>query len=507
MSRMPRRELLLWAVLAIAGVACEAAAAGAFHVADTLTGLSLVAAGLTARAGQRESRMGSLLGVSSAVWFLGSVWTVAATAHLGPLAHAFLSAPRGRLRGWVERAVVAGAYADGMLQGVQRSDTATVVLAAALAAMVVRRWFAQAQVASLIPSLATIAISLALAAGAVGRLAGVGNERLFLWSYEVAVAAGALAIAFDLARARWEGTVMTGLVVDLGDAPVRGTLRDALAGALGDPTLEIGIWSQRERAFLDERGMRLALPDGDPRSSTVVTHDSDPVAVIVHDAGVLTEPRLVESAAAATRVAVANSRLRSELLTHIHELEASRLRVIDSADTQRRLLARLLRDGAEQRLDRVAVLMNTIDPDFGRELAEARTELADLAQGIYPSVLAERGLAVALQQLAARSPIPVAVDVADVGLAPAVEAALYFVCSEALANVAKHADAHAAQVALSLDGDVVRLAVCDDGVGGVDPGSGAGLRGLADRIEAIDGRLHIDSSPGMGTSLRIEVPL
>lgn len=506
MSRMARRELVLWAGLAIAGVACEAAAAGALQVADTLTGLSLVAAGLAARLGRRESRVGPLLGLSSAVWFLGSVWSVAATAHLGPLVHAFVSAPRGRLRGWLERAVVAAAYADGALQGVQRSDIATVVLAAVLAAVVAGRWLGDVRVARLIPSLATLGISLALAAGALGRLAAVGDERAFLWSYEVAVAAGALAIAYDLARERWEGSVVAGLVVDLGDAPERGTLRDALAGALGDSTLEIGIWSQRERAFVDERGTKLALPASDRRSSTVVTQHSDPVAVIVHDAGVLTEPRLVESATAATRVAVANSRLRAELLAHIHELEASRLRVIESSDTQRRLLAMLLRNGAEQRLDRVAVLTSRIDPTFERELAEARAELADLARGIYPSVLSEHGLAGAIRQLAARSPVPVAVDVDEADLAPAVETALYFVCSEALVNVAKHAHAHAVQVALSLDGGIVRLSVSDDGVGGVDPGSGAGLRGLTDRVEALDGRLRIESVPGVGTNLRVEVP-
>jgi signal transduction histidine kinase len=507
MNRMPRREMLLWAGLAIAGVVCEAMAAGSLQVADTLTGLSLVAAGLAARLAGRESRVGPMLGVTSAVWFLGSVWSVAATAHLGPLVHTFLSAPRGRLRGLVERAVVAAAYADGVLQGVQRSDTATMVVSAALVAVVVGRWLRDPRGRRWIPGLATVGIGFALAVGAIARAAGVGDERLLLSAYELAVAGGALAIAYDLARQRWEGSVVTGLVVDLGDAPERGTLRDALAGALRDPTLEIGIWSRQEHAFVDERGAPLTLPDGDRRSSTVVTQDSEQVAVIVHDAGVLTDPRLVESATAATRVAVTNSRLRSELLAHVQELEASRLRVIESADTQRRLLATLLRDGAEQRLDRVAVLTSRIDPAFERELAEARAELADLARGIYPSVLSEHGFATAILQLAARSPVPVVVDVDNADLVPAVEAALYFVCSEALTNVAKHANADGAQVTLSLHGGVVRLAVCDDGVGGVDPGSGAGLRGLTDRVEALDGRMRIESAPGMGTSLWVEVPL
>jgi hypothetical protein len=508
---MARIEAAGWFALAIAGVACELLAPGGLHAADLLTGLALIAAGVIARMGRGESRVGALLGLTAAVWFLGSIWTVAAIFHLGPLAQVLLSAPRGRLRGRVEHVVVAAAYADGILQSAQRSDAGTLAVACALGVTALIRWSNAGGIARrawVVPLVATFGVSAVLAAGALGRLAGVGHESSFLYAYEIAVAMGTLAIGFDLARGGWAQSVVTGLVVDLGDAPSEGTLRDALAGALGDPTLEVGVWLPRDEAFVDESGARLTAPrDGRThRGATIVEEDGGPMALVIHDAAVLTESDLVESVVAALRVAVANAGLRAEVGQRIHELEASRRRLIASADSQRQRLARSLAEGPEMRLGRVAELISGIDPPLDRELNEARAELANLAVGIHPSVLSERGLGAALEQLAARSPVAVTVTVDEAQLPAPMESALYFVCSEALANIAKHAGAHAARVAVMVENGLVRLVVSDDGVGGADPASGAGLRGLADRIEALDGRLSVRSVPGAGTTLEAEVP-
>lgn len=508
---MTRIEATGWFALSITGVACELLAPGGLQVADLLTGVALIAAGVIARAGQGDSRVGRLLGLTAAVWFLGSIWTVAATFHLGSLAQVLISAPRGRLRGRVEHLVVAAAYADGILQSVQRSDGGTLAVACALALTASIRWSNAGGIARrawLVPLAATVAVSAVLAAGTFGRLAGVGHESAFLYAYEMAVATGTFAIGLDLARGGWAESVVTGLVVDLGDAPSEGTLRDALACALGDPTLEVGVWLPRDEAFVDESGARLTAPcdDRTHRRSTIVEEAGKPLALIIHDAAVLTESDLVGSVVAALRMAVANAGLRAEVGQRIHELEASRRRLIVAADSQRRHLARSLAEGPETRLGRVAELISGIDSALDRELNDARSELANLAVGIHPSVLSERGLGAALEQLAAGSPVAVTVTVDEGRLPPPVESALYFVSSEALANIIKHAGAHTARMAVMVENGLVRLVVSDDGVGGTDPASGAGLRGLADRIEALDGRLSVRSVPGAGTTLEAEVP-
>jgi signal transduction histidine kinase len=140
-------------------------------------------------------------------------------------------------------------------------------------------------------------------------------------------------------------------------------------------------------------------------------------------------------------------------------------------------------------------------------LAVALDELRELTQGIRPAILVERGLEAALDDLARRAALPVRVDVEIQGRIPEqVESAAYFVASEALANAAKHAHASEVRLAASLDGNVVVLEVVDDGIGGAGAGGGSGLRGLADRVEALGGRLTVSSPPGRGTTLRAELP-
>jgi signal transduction histidine kinase len=200
------------------------------------------------------------------------------------------------------------------------------------------------------------------------------------------------------------------------------------------------------------------------------------------------------------------------------QLKESRVRIVQAADEARRRIERDLHDGAQQRLVSVALQLRLLAMRLGSEHAAqvqllidetqaALQDLRELAHGIHPAVLTEHGLAAALDGLAARSPVPVLVE-ADLAerLPAAQEAALYFVAAEALTNVAKYAQAGSAEVRVTRDDGWAQIAIADDGVGGARPGSGSGLRGLADRIDALDGELTVESPPGAGTTVRARVP-
>ena len=204
------------------------------------------------------------------------------------------------------------------------------------------------------------------------------------------------------------------------------------------------------------------------------------------------------------------------------ELRASRSRIVEAQDAARRRLERNLHDGAQQRLVALALGLRLAqakalkDPEgtesmlaaAADELAQAITELRELARGIHPAILSDRGLPAALEALAGRSPTPVDVEVGlEERLPPPIEAAAYFVVSEALANVAKYAEASLVRVSVSRENGHARVEVADDGRGGADPAGGSGLRGLADRVEALDGWLEVESVPGEGTRILAEIPL
>jgi signal transduction histidine kinase len=209
------------------------------------------------------------------------------------------------------------------------------------------------------------------------------------------------------------------------------------------------------------------------------------------------------------------------LRERVDDLHGARQRIIEAADAERRRIERDLHDGAQQRIVSLAVTLSLIEAKLGKDselaplVAAAREdaqaavkELRELARGIHPAVLSDRGLEAALEALAARAPVPVEVSgVPEEPLRPAVEAAVYFVTAETLTNVAKYADACTASIALDVDDDVLRLEISDDGVGGADAHAGSGLSGLCDRIEALSGELTVDSPPGGGTTVRAQIPL
>jgi signal transduction histidine kinase len=206
----------------------------------------------------------------------------------------------------------------------------------------------------------------------------------------------------------------------------------------------------------------------------------------------------------------------------VTDLRTSRERIIEAADAERRRIERDLHDGAQQRMVAVAVTLGLAqaqmksNPEAAAQLIQqardeaqlAVKELRELARGIHPAVLSDHGLKAALEALATRAPVPVEVTgVPETPLPRPVEAAVYFVTAEALTNVAKYAKAEGAAVNLSVVDGSVRLQITDDGIGGADTSGGTGLSGLCDRVEALDGTIDIDSPPGGGTAVRVQIPL
>jgi signal transduction histidine kinase len=333
-----------------------------------------------------------------------------------------------------------------------------------------------------------------------------------------------VAFVVGLVRGHMFGSGAVGsLITDLGQAAATGNLRDRLALALGDPTLELAYWLPREERYVNAKGHEVELPEsGHGRDWTPVERDGTRVAAIVHDAALTaTNLDVVRAAAGAAALALENERLDAELRAKVEELASSRARIIAAGDAERRRLERDLHDGAQQRLVGLALKLRLAhsrlggDPQAGAALVEesladldaALAELRELARGIHPAVLTQRGLRSALSSLAGRAPIPVELhaDVAD-DMPKEVEAAAYFVAAEALTNVAKYAQATYAEVTVARKNGHAVVEVLDDGVGGAAPAPGSGLSGLRDRVAALDGVLVVDSPVGGGTRIRAEIP-
>jgi len=330
------------------------------------------------------------------------------------------------------------------------------------------------------------------------------------WVDRIATFALPLAILAGIAAIRRRRGPVGDLVVELGAARP-GEVRAALRRALGDPTLELALWLPERGAFVDEQGKPVAVDAVGPgRAVTRI----EPLAALVHDERLLGQGPLLEAAGSAARLALENTRLQAQLRAQLAELRASRARLVAAAEAERRRLERDLHDGAQQRLLALGLALQLLrdhrgDPELldqaEAELQLALRELRDLARGIHPSILSEQGLAAAVRSLADRSSLPIVTRLDEGRFPRDVEAAAYFVISEALANVAKHADAASASVAVArADGHLV-VEVHDDGHGGASARLGGGLEGLADRVGALDGRLTIDSAAA-GTTIRADIP-
>jgi signal transduction histidine kinase len=342
--------------------------------------------------------------------------------------------------------------------------------------------------------------------------------------YACAVAFGLVPYVFlaGLVRGRWiRGRGLGALIRWLGQPREADELRAELGRALGDPSVELAYWLPDPPRYVDAEGRPAELPRADAdRAVTAVERDGRRIAAIFHDPALLDDPEQVRAAGAAAALALDNARLDAELRAKVEELSASRARIVESGYAARRRLERDLHDGAQQRLVSLALSLRILrskvegDPDAVRELDSARheldqalDELRELARGIHPSVLSDRGLEAALDGLARRAPLPVELEQTPAERLPdQVESAAYFVVAEALTNVAKYAEATHASVNVRRQNGQVLVEVSDDGVGGADPATGSGLHGLLDRVSAVGGRLEVDSRPGEGTTIRASLP-
>ncbi len=373
--------------------------------------------------------------------------------------------------------------------------------------------------------LAGIALMIALVATVAVNAAADSSDAANVAWLSAMVVLGLMPFVFlaAFARARMlQGGAVGELISRLGEAPRPGELRDALADALADPSLELVYWLPESARFVDAAGRAFALPQqGSGRAVTPVERDGETIAAIVYDASLTGARDHVRAVGAAAALALQNERLDAELRAKLEELRASRERMLSIGLEERRRLERNLHDGAQQRLVALALNLRVArsklrqDPggadallaEAGDELDSALEELRELARGLHPAVLSERGLRTAIESLALRAPVPVELGpLPSERLPEAIELATYFVVSEALTNVAKYADATQATVSVERHNGRVVVAVADDGVGGADPGRGSGLSGLADRMMVLEGRLEVESEPGRGTTVKASIP-
>lgn len=474
-------------------------------VGDLLAGASLVVGGAFMWA--RGARSGALSVAAGVTWFAGDLFDPLVFAHRGPLVHLLVAHPTGRIPSRAGLAVVIAAYVDGLVPPLARAPWPTIALAIAVV-VVLARQRRDAPVAERGPRLVALAGALAaggaLACASVFRLLDVDHDAVALWAYLGAVAATGIGLAWTRRRG------LTGLVVDLGRQHESSALRAAMSKALGDPGLGLA-YRVAGGAWVNESGVRVDLTAAGGRRITYVGEPDAPLAALIHDPTLRTDGRLLGSVAAAARIALANIRLRAEVADRVREVTESRRRLVEAAANERRRLGGEVEAVAGRRLTAVAERLReesapALDP-LVAELEATREQLRRFAHGLHPHELSERGLCAALARSTATSPIPVVLRVPDLRFGPAQETTLFFVASEALANVAKHAQARHAEVVVDTTDHAVRLRVSDDGVGDADPARGSGLRGLADRVEALGGWLRLDSRAGAGTRLEVGLPL
>ena len=561
------------AVLALILTSDSADPTGAWAAAALVVGWSFIGVGLFAWGRRPDNRVGLLMVAVGFAWLVAGsgfsdlplVFTLGnllGTVFFAVAIHLLLAFPTGRLQSRAERWVVGAAYLlttvcavplwlfadpqtldcadcpDNVLL-IHDSETLVTVAATALnlvgaallAAMLViliRRWrrATPSQRRFLVPVYsASVAVAILLIVTVLlqtGVPGSTASDAAWIASM-VPFALVPYLFLGTLIRTRMiQSGAVSELIARLNETPQRGELRDALARALGDPTLELAYWLPQDRRFVDAAGRRVGVPTAaSGRAVTPVERDGDLVAALVHDPVLEEQHDHVDAVCSAASLALENERLDAELRAKVEELRASRERMLRIGLEERRRLERDLHDGAQQRLVSTALNMRLArdrlreEPEAaerllqgaGDELDAALEELRELARGIHPAVLSDRGLDTALEALVHRTPLPVELRFEPGERLPeAIELAAYFVVSEALTNVVKYAEASHAIVDVTHENGRLRVRVADDGVGGADPEHGTGLRGLVDRLAVLEGRLDIDSQAGRGTTITARIP-
>jgi signal transduction histidine kinase len=543
------------------GVGVELGEPLVIAVLTALLTLSYVLCGLVAWRRRPDSRIGPLMIVAGFVNFVDTlVWAKADIPHtigqaldlLPPVLflHIYLAFPDGRLKSRAERVFLVTAYVTAisleltrmyfggfgpknLLEGhpdpaageLVKKIQFTIISACCLigVGLLARRTWqgGRPRRRSAVLLVDAFALGLVMIAFLFLSLAYGGPWVVQIrWATFVAIALAPVVFLIGLLDARLARSALADLVVELRRELAPPDLRDALARTLRDRSLELAYWLPEYGTYADVDGQPVDLRElGRGRTTTLIESKGERVAALLHDPSLDDEPELLSGVTAAAGIAVENARLQAELRARLKELRGSRARVIEAGQKERQRLERNLHDGAQQRLIALSLQLSLLekrvpdDPHVRAQLKAARQEIAqsldelrDVARGIHPAVLTGHGLAVAVESLAARAPLPVRLHV-DVGRLPEpVEVSAYYVVSESLANVAKHAQASVAYVALARIPNGLLVEVVDDGVGGADTERGSGLRGLADRVEALGGRLKVWTPQGGGTRVRAEIP-
>ena len=558
------------AALLVLGSDRELSPAAVSAVLALVVGWAYIGSGLIARRQRPENRLGAVMVFIGFAWFatfladsndsiLFTLGTALESVYLLGFVYLILSFPTGRLRSNLDRGLFAAAFvlvtvvelvwllfADSRSQicsdcpsnalEVARNDTLAdallqtqrtvgVLLSVLTVALLVRRW----RRASLperrsgapvlwAGSAMFAALAISVANDIFGHPLGPGPA----WTRSLVFASIPIAVLAVLLQQRLARGAVAGLVVELGESQTSVDLREALGRALGDPSLELAYWVPATARYVDSGGHPVELPQPESRrAATLVEREGETIAALIHDPALSENSELVQSVCAAAALTLENARLQAELRARLAELQASRARLVEATESERRRIERDLHDGTQLRLVSIAMILGLAESKLAADrpavepvlheareaLAVALEELRELTQGIRPAILVERGLAAALDDLARRAALPVRIALAIEGrLSEQIESAAYFVASEALANAAKHSHGSEVRLAASRRGAALVLEVADDGIGGAVPAGGSGLRGLADRVEALGGRLTVSSPPGRGTTLRAELP-
>lgn len=489
------------------------------------------------------------------------VGAIFAQFYLVVLAHLYIIYPGGRLAGLLERRAIAGVYAwfaftaiksvtydpigGGCSQCVRNpfyvpgtswlnptlanvSVYGTIVVAVFVLAIFALHWRrASAPVRRAMAPAAWAALPLFLVV-VVGQLQGVGAVPSqvaavtgpFEWLTFAILPVGLL---IGVLRTRLGRAAIGDLVVELSRPRMTSGLQELLARTIGDPSLHLAL-ALPDGGYVDSRGNRVELPSaGERRAVTAIDLDGQPLAVLIHDPALNDDdPGLVAAAGSAALLALENERLQAEVRASLEEVRASRARILEAADAERQRLERDIHDGAQQRLVALGVALklardhaatrgdsaavSELESATG-QLKDALKELRNLAQGVHPAVLTRAGIGPALRGLAELSPIPVEIKAAPAERYPEkIEAAVYFVVSEALANAAKHSAARLVEISVRRDNSCLAIDVSDDGVGGADADRGTGLVGMKDRVSVLGGAVEMWSPPGGGTAVRARIP-
>ena len=529
-----------------------------------LVGLLYVGAGLLAWWRQPRGRIGALLvacGFSVLAASLGNtsvgpltaVGPVVAELPIGVLLHLLLAFPTGRLPDRRSRVlacvgyvITVGLEAPQYLFGdpasvpaalivvnrpevvelavlLQRYSGFVVILTTALT--LVSRWRTASRpgrrVFAAVAAYGTFTILFLTLSAIVARATGL--DPLVLFEAQMLVIAGVpIAFLTGVLRGGFARTATVDELADwLGTAEgARPALRDALAATLGDPSLELLFWLGDEHRYVDATGDAVEPPRSDARHAVAeVDVHGERVGAIIYDTSLVADPSLASAAGRVVALAVERERLTAQLLAGRAALRESRARIVAAGDQERRRIARDLHDGLQAHLVLLALQAGRLaagaDPAVDEQATQVRTaaelaiaELRRLVHGIMPALLQQRGLFAAVEELVDRMPVPTRLERTprDPTLPEAIESAGYFTVAEGLANAVKHAGAGELVVRLAHAEDRLEIEVRDDGIGGARIDAGGGLRGVADRVEALGGRCLIDSPPGAGTRLWAELP-